>query len=98
LPPPRAKSPCSRERTVEDKNKGGVFDPVTDAIVMPNGDAPLIEAEYPDHGIAARSSPIAPQAGPTDGASIRSTAPILHLRLPTWTTLIAFARAESRLG
>jgi histidinol phosphatase-like enzyme (inositol monophosphatase family) len=79
------------ERTIEDKSKGGVFDPVTDA----DRDAEramraLIEAEYPEHGIAGEEL----AARPTQGAHIWSLDPIDGTRsficgLPTWTTLIA---------
>src|SRR5882757_9811959 len=79
------------ERTVEDKNKGGVFDPVTDA----DRDAEramraLIDAEYPDHGISGEE--LADR--PTSGAHKWSLDPIDGTRsficgLPTWTTLIA---------
>ena len=79
------------ERTVEDKSKGGVFDPVTDA----DRDAEqvmraLIEAEYPDHGIAGEE--LADR--PARCAHSWSLDPIDGTRsficgLPTWTTLIA---------
>jgi histidinol phosphatase-like enzyme (inositol monophosphatase family) len=89
------------ERTVEDKSKGGVFDPVTEA----DRDAEramrdLIEAEYPEHGIAGEE--LADR--PTTGAHVWSLDPIDGTRaficgLPTWTTLIALLeQGEPILG
>jgi myo-inositol-1(or 4)-monophosphatase len=87
----RAVTLLAAERTVEDKSKGGVFDPVTDA----DRDAEramraLIEAEYPDHGISGEELDERPSRGvygwsldPIDGT--RS----FICGLPTWTTLIA---------
>jgi histidinol phosphatase-like enzyme (inositol monophosphatase family) len=79
------------ERTVEDKSKGGVFDPVTDA----DRDAEramraLIEAEHPDHGISGEEL----DERPARGVHMWSLDPIDGTRsficgLPTWTTLIA---------
>jgi len=87
----RAVTLLAAERTVEDKSKGGVFDPVTEA----DRDAEramraLIEAEYPDHGIAGEE--LADRR--TGGAYLWSLDPIDGTRsficgLPTWTTLIA---------
>ena len=92
LPPPPARSRLlAAERTVEDKSEGGVFDPVTDA----DRDAEramrdLIEAEYPDHGIAGEE--LGERAA--RGAIVWSLDPIDGTRsficgLPSWTTLIA---------
>jgi myo-inositol-1(or 4)-monophosphatase len=89
------------ERTVEDKSQGGDYDPVTDA----DRDAEramraLIEAEYPDHGIAGEEF----GDKPTRGAHRWSLDPIDGTRsficgLPTWTTLIALLeRDEPILG
>ena len=85
------------ERTVEDKSKGGIFDPVTDA----DRDAEqamraLIEAEYPDHGIAGEE--LADR--PAHSAHLWSLDPIDGTRsficgLPTWTTLIALLEQDS---
>jgi histidinol phosphatase-like enzyme (inositol monophosphatase family) len=87
----RAVTLLAADRTVEDKSKGGVFDPVTDA----DRDAEramraLIEAEHPDHGIAGEELDDRPA-----GCAYRwSLDPIDGTRsficgLPTWTTLIA---------
>jgi histidinol phosphatase-like enzyme (inositol monophosphatase family) len=87
----RAVTLLAADRTVEDKSKGGVFDPVTDA----DRDAEqamraLIEAEHPDHGIAGEELGERPA-----GCAYRwSLDPIDGTRsficgLPTWTTLIA---------
>jgi myo-inositol-1(or 4)-monophosphatase len=87
----RAVTLMAADRTVEDKSKGGVFDPVTDA----DRDAEramraLIEAEYPNHGIVGEELGDRPATG-TYGWSLD---PIDGTRsficgLPTWTTLIA---------
>jgi histidinol phosphatase-like enzyme (inositol monophosphatase family) len=79
------------ERSVEDKSKGGAFDPVTDA----DRDAELairalIEAEYPDHGINGEEH----EERPARCAYQWSLDPIDGTRaficgLPSWTTLIA---------
>ena len=84
------------ERTIEDKSKGGIFDPVTDA----DRDAEramrdLIEAEYPDHGIAGEEYDDRPGRGPHRW----SLDPIDGTRsficgLPTWTTLIALLEQD----
>jgi myo-inositol-1(or 4)-monophosphatase len=84
------------ERTIEDKSKGGIFDPVTDA----DRDAEramrdLIEAEYPDHGIAGEEYGDRPGRGPHRW----SLDPIDGTRsficgLPTWTTLIALLEQD----
>ncbi|MBV9884735.1 MAG: inositol monophosphatase family protein [Sphingomonadaceae bacterium] len=82
---------AAAERTVEDKSKGGSFDPVTDAdreaeLAM----RALIEAEYPAHGIngeehAARPARCAYQwsLDPIDGTRA------FICGLPSWATLIA---------
>src|SRR5258706_10141912 len=84
------------ERTVEDKSGGGVFDPVTDA----DRDAEramraLIEAEYPDHGIAgeelgerAAKCAYGWSLDPIDGTRA------FICGLPTWTTLIALLEQD----
>lgn len=87
----RAVTLLAADRTVEDKGKGGVFDPVTDA----DRDAEqamraLIEAEHPDHGIAGEEL----DDRPASCAYRWSLDPIDGTRsficgLPTWTTLIA---------
>src|SRR3954469_25944585 len=84
------------ERTIEDKSKGGVFDPVTDA----DRDAEramraLIEAEYPDHGISGEEL----DARVGRGVHKWSLDPIDGTRsfiygLPTGTTLIALLEQE----
>lgn len=84
------------ERSIEDKSKGGIFDPVTDA----DRDAEramrdLIEAEYPDHGIAGEEYGDRPGRGPHRW----SLDPIDGTRsficgLPTWTTLIALLEQD----
>jgi histidinol phosphatase-like enzyme (inositol monophosphatase family) len=77
--------------TADDKNEGGIYDPVTEAdrgaeLAMRT----LIEAHYPDHGIAGEEFPDRPAQGrytwsldPIDGT--RS----FICGLPTWVTLIA---------
>jgi histidinol phosphatase-like enzyme (inositol monophosphatase family) len=84
------------DRTVEDKSKGGIFDPVTDA----DRDAEramraLIEAEFPDHGISGEEL----GERPARGAHKWSLDPIDGTRsficgLPTWTTLIALLEQD----
>jgi len=84
------------ERTIEDKSKGGVFDPVTDA----DRDAEramrsLIEADYPDHGITGEE--LGERAA--NGIHRWSLDPIDGTRaficgLPTWTTLIALLEQD----
>src|SRR6185436_11457989 len=87
----RAVTMAAAERTVEDKSKGGVFDPVTDA----DRDAErairaLIEAEYPEHGITGEELGERLSSGvygwsldPIDGTRA------FICGLPSWTTLIA---------
>src|SRR3954447_25594706 len=87
----RAVPLAAAERSVDDKSKGGAFDPVTDA----DRDAELamramIEAEHPDHGIKGEEH----GDRQARGAYGWSLDPIDGTRsficgLPTWTTLIA---------
>lgn len=77
-------------RAAEDKNAGGVFDPVTEADKgAERAMRALIEARYPEHGISGEeygiTNPGAPlywSLDPIDGT--RS----FICGLPTWTTLI----------
>ena len=80
----------------EDKNKGGVFDPVTEA----DRDAEramraLIEAHFPDHGIYGEELAARPAAGvhawsldPIDGTRA------FICGMPGWTTLIALLEED----
>ena len=87
----RAVTLAVAEHEVEDKSKGGVFDPVTEAdqeaeLAM----RALIEADFPEHGIAGEEHEDRParcghswSLDPIDGT--RS----FICGLPSWTTLIA---------
>ena len=87
----RAVTLAAADHEVEDKSKGGVFDPVTEAdreaeLAM----RALIEADYPEHGIAGEEHEDRParcghswSLDPIDGT--RS----FICGLPSWTTLIA---------
>ena len=85
LPAAEAGLPC------EDKNEGGVFDPVTEADRgAERAMRTLIEAHHPDHGIAGEELPPRPANGPY----VWSLDPIDGTRaficgMPGWTTLIA---------
>jgi len=87
----RAVTMLAAVREVEDKSKGGVFDPVTEADRgAEQAMRALIEAEHPDHGIAGEELADRPARGPWRW----SLDPIDGTRsficgLPTWTTLIA---------
>src|SRR5688572_5666432 len=87
----RAVTLGAADRAAEDKNSGGVYDPVTAAdreaerVIRA-----LIEARYPDHGIAGEE--LGEKAGA--GRYLWSLDPIDGTRaficgLPSWTTLIA---------
>ena len=75
----------------EDKNAGGVFDPVTEADrAAEQAMRTLIEAHHPDHGISGEELPARPARGPF----VWSLDPIDGTRaficgMPGWTTLIA---------
>ena len=75
----------------EDKNEGGVFDPVTEADRgAERAMRALIEARFPDHGIDGEELAARPARGP----HVWSLDPIDGTRaficgLPCWTTLIA---------
>lgn len=79
------------DRVAEDKNEGGVYDPVTAADREAERTIrALIEAAFPDHGIAGE------EYGEKEGAGrhVWSLDPIDGTRaficgLPSWTTLIA---------
>jgi myo-inositol-1(or 4)-monophosphatase len=83
----------------EDKNEGGVFDPVTEA----DRDAEramraLIEARFPDHGIFGEELAARPARGPYAW----SLDPIDGTRaficgLPGWTTLIALLEEGAQI-
>ncbi len=84
-----------------DKNEGGAFDPVTEADrAAERAMRALIEAEYPDHGIAGEEYGEKPAAGqwswsldPIDGTRA------FICGLPSWTVLIALLRhGEPVLG
>ena len=87
----RAVTLRAAEFEVEDKSKGGLYDPVTEAdreaeLAM----RALIEADYPDHGIAGEEH----EERPARCAHSWSLDPIDGTRsficgLPSWTTLIA---------
>ena len=87
----RAVTLRAAEFTVEDKNEGGVFDPVTEADREAElAIRALIEADYPEHGIAGEEHEDRParcghkwSLDPIDGT--RS----FICGLPSWTTLIA---------
>ncbi len=82
----RSASGCS----AEDKG-GGAFDPVTEADrEAERAMRALIEAEYPDHGIAGEEFPERPAQGPFTWSldPIDGTRAFLF-GLPTWVTLIA---------
>jgi myo-inositol-1(or 4)-monophosphatase len=87
----RAVTLAAADRAAEDKNEGGAYDPVTAAdreaerVIRA-----LIEAAFPDHGIAGE------EYGEKEGAGryVWSLDPIDGTRaficgLPSWTTLIA---------
>ncbi len=81
---------------VDDKSGGGLFDPVTEADRgAERAMRALIEAEYPDHGIAGEEFGLKPSSSryrwsldPVDGT--RS----FTCGLPHWVTLIGFLEDE----
>ncbi|HEX8839920.1 MAG TPA: inositol monophosphatase family protein [Sphingomicrobium sp.] len=85
-----------RELAVEDKSKGGLFDPVTDADRLAEQTMrELIAQRYADHGIRGEEFPDQAARGPFTW----SLDPIDGTRsyicgLPTWTTLIALLEEE----
>jgi myo-inositol-1(or 4)-monophosphatase len=87
----RAVTLGAADRAAEDKNAGGVYDPVTAADREAERTIrALIEAVHPDHGIAGEEFP--EKAGA--GRFVWSLDPIDGTRaficgLPSWTTLIA---------
>lgn len=82
---------CEQLHDVEDKNAGGVFDPVTAADrSAEQAMRALIEAAHPGHGISGEEFP----DRPAQGRHAWSLDPIDGTRsficgLPSWTTLIA---------
>ena len=90
LPAAEGGLPC------EDKNAGGAFDPVTEADRgAEQAMRALIEARYPDHGIAGEELPPRPANGPF----VWSLDPIDGTRaficgMPGWTTLIALLEQD----
>ena len=87
----RAVTLAAADYEIEDKSKGGIFDPVTNAdreaeLAM----RALIEAEHPEHGISGEEH----EARAARCAHCWSLDPIDGTRsficgLPSWTTLIA---------
>src|ERR1700740_488899 len=85
----RAVTLAAAELEIEDKSRGGVFDPVTQAgREAEQAQGALIEAEFPDHGIAGEEH----EDRPSQGTYCWSLDPIDGTRaficgLPSWTTL-----------
>jgi myo-inositol-1(or 4)-monophosphatase len=93
----RAVTLAAAELEIEDKSRGGVFDPVTQADrEAEQAMRALIEAEFPDHGIAGEEH----EDRPSKGTYCWSLDPIDGTRaficgLPSWTTLIALLEDDS---